>query len=268
MNTTSVGSFFDICRTASVLPVCSAFVLRGDKQCTLQGVTLGTTKITDVVDVGMCVIALILTVYIAFRTHSKYAAVGRSEMGILNLLFFMIFAIQIVSVGGWMTSEPELLRDLLLWTSIGHTALIATAGWVVLLNGIVGFQFVPDGSPKSVYSIAFRHGPWHFGHFVPGPALASVPLMVLVLVIPAVAAVLYTVLQVVLVVTQLSARRPLSTRVLLVHAFLCQTWLMLAMSLCNGKAFNTLFTLVAFALMHKYWSEITEDEWEDFEDQF
>ncbi|KAI9189960.1 hypothetical protein H9P43_001393 [Blastocladiella emersonii ATCC 22665] len=287
----AIGSFASICRTASSIPLCSIFVLRGDKNCALQGLNLGLVKILDIADVILCLIFLCCTVLVAYRTHSKYAAVGRSEMGILNLLFFFLLVAQIISVGGWMTSEPELISDMLLWSAIVHVALIASIGWVILLNGFVGFQLLPDGSPASVYSIATTAILVFIGTgyiaadtalgitnaFTPGPKLMSIPLLVLVLVVPAAAAVLYFITQVLLVFTQLSARKPLVfLTAALVFFALAQVFnFAISDSICwatsryvDGKAFSTLSTFLAFFCMHKYWAAITEDEWEDFEDQF
>ncbi|KAI9224237.1 chitin synthase III catalytic subunit [Blastocladiella britannica] len=219
----TLGSFLNICRAASVLPVCQAFILRGDKTCTLMGVSIATTKITDILDVALCILCALAMIYVAYRTHSKYAAVGRSEMGILNLLYFCMLVVQIPSVGGWMTSQPELTNAFFLWSSIIHTALIATTGWVLLLNGFVGFQLVTDGTPASVYSIAvtaflvftgtgYVAADTVYGWttvFAPGTNLVSLPLFALEFLVPVVAVLVYMLCQVLLVYTQLSVRKPL-----------------------------------------------------------
>ncbi|KNE56740.1 hypothetical protein AMAG_17959 [Allomyces macrogynus ATCC 38327] len=134
----SLGAWGGVCSSVPMLPMCQVLTRRGDKACPLRGVNLGQVTILDIADVCLCLVVLILTGFLAYRTHSKYAAVGRSEMGIFNLFFFFTIAFQIISVGGWINSEPQDLRDFLLWAAIIHCGLVAATSWILFLNGLVG----------------------------------------------------------------------------------------------------------------------------------
>ncbi|KNE56738.1 hypothetical protein AMAG_02518 [Allomyces macrogynus ATCC 38327] len=287
----SLGAWGGVCSSVPMLPMCQVLTRRGDKACPLRGVNLGQVTILDIADVCLCLVVLILTGFLAYRTHSKYAAVGRSEMGIFNLFFFFTIAFQIISVGGWINSEPQDLRDFLLWAAIIHCGLVAATSWILFLNGLVAFQFVADGSNLSIYGIggsgllifvgaAYVAADTAIGWtsaLNPGQALQSTILATVTLYMPALFLVLYAILAVILVLTQLSVRKPLMFLGCGGAAFLLGQIFTFGISdaictgtkqLIDGKVFATLLTFVAYACIYMFWSDITEDEWEDFEDQF
>ncbi|KAI9144750.1 chitin synthase export chaperone [Paraphysoderma sedebokerense] len=281
------GSFRDICKTSASLPVCNLFRNREDKACSLVGLDLGAVRVLDFLDVIACILCLAGLVAIAYKTHSKYAAVGRKEMNLLWFSYFLLIISQIVSVGGW-TLPNESFDTARVWASAVHSGLLVAVFWILLMNGFVGYQWVEDGTPLSLYSIFFSAtfflcgtiyiaadtGLGYSTAFQHGPELTNVALFVLLFLFPILSAVVYLILQIVLVTKNLSEKRPLWAAFLLFA--ISQVFIfVLNDSICegtkkwiDGKIFSTLLQFAALFCVFKYWASITEDEWEDFEDQF
>ncbi|KAL7754290.1 hypothetical protein RI367_000271 [Sorochytrium milnesiophthora] len=284
------GQFLTICKSASVIPVCQLFVDRTDKICSLNGLDLGAVRILDLGDILACLLSICMLLYVAYRTHSKFAAVGRAEMNIFTFFYMLLLISQIISVGGWVSTSPAKFRPIYQWVTIIHVGLITATSWVLFLNGFVGFQLVEDGTPLSIYGIFMSAIVVFLGtgyiaadtmlgwttKFVPGANLVSIPLYALNFVVPGALLLLYVIIQVFLVTCNLSQRKPLLWLLLAVFLFAAaqaftfffSTMICKGAQYIDGKLFSTLLTLGAYISVFKYWSSITEDEWEDFEDHF
>ncbi|QSS59187.1 chitin synthase [Histoplasma capsulatum] len=167
-----------------------------------------------------------------------------------------------------------------------HLGAIAATAWILLLNAIVGFQLLDDGTPVSVGLllasgailfigtgyIALDTGFRWTGHFDPSlnGENRNIGLYVLYLLFPLICLVTFFALEAVLVLRILGELRPLlylSAAGLLfaigqIFQFVISTHLCQASNgKINGSLFATLFTELSVGAIWIFWSSITEDDW-------
>jgi hypothetical protein len=80
------------------------------------------------------------------KIYKKYAAVGRREMLFMFTWVVFIYLLQIITSG-------FLVKEELAVASAIHIGLVVGFFWILLINGIVGFQFVEDGSKFSMAAL-------------------------------------------------------------------------------------------------------------------
>lgn len=167
-----------------------------------------------------------------------------------------------------------------------HIGMIAGTTWVLLLNAIVGYQIIDDGTPLSVglsvvssavlligtgyiaLDTGFNFtGYWATSYDVPNRNIA---LYVLYQLAPLVFIVAFFVLEAVLVLRILGEVRPMAYLVGAAVLFALGQIFNYVVSpyICNGTAgkidgalFETLFTLLSVIMVWVFWSSITEDDW-------
>ncbi|CAG8535460.1 7885_t:CDS:2 [Paraglomus occultum] len=276
---------FDVLCYRAVLPICNLFNKTNATQYRLEGFSVGDTQITNLGDALVAFFALVFTIYIILRTHIKYAAVGRLEMIVLFAVYILLLITQIVTTSGLLLKDVVVLK----WFTAIQLGLISTLAWLLLMNAIVGFQTIEDGTVFSVGGIlmgamlifvavgyiaidtAFNLT----GAFATSSSeLKNIPLFVLYLIWPLFAVVTYVVLETALVLTMLGERKPL---LLLYASFLCfaigQVFMFVISKYImdgtsgkiDGSMFATLFVFLSIFLVFYYWSSITEDDYEDYE---
>lgn len=170
--------------------------------------------------------------------------------------------------------------------SVAHVAAVASTTWLLLLNALVGFQLLDDGTPISIALllgsasaiaigtgyIALDVGFGYTGFFdsTYAPPNRAIGLYVLYLLFPLVCLVFFFICESVLVLRVLGEKKPM--RYLVIAALLFAIGqifqFVISVHLCsstngnvNGALFETLFTLLSVAAIWKFWSEITEDDW-------
>lgn len=163
--------------------------------------------------------------------------------------------------------------------------IIATT-WILMLNAVVGYQIIDDGTPMSLglmvlsgailfigtgyialdTGFSFTHY-WDSSYALPNRNIA---LYVLYQLVPLIFLVAFFVLETILVLRVLGEVRPM--------AYLAAAAILFAVGqifnytvspyICNGTAgkidgalFETLFTLLSVILIWVFWSSITEDDW-------
>jgi len=200
----------------------------------------------------------------------------------LFLLGFIIVEIcEIFSVGGFPLNNTVRMA----FTAI-HIAAITATTWILLMNAIVGYQLVDDGTPLSIGLIllsataifagtlyialdtAFAWtGQWDPSHTGDNRHIA---LYVLYQLAPLVFLFFYFVLEAILVIRVLGEAKPM---VYLVSAALLfaigQIFnYVISVHICgptggkiDGAFFQTLFTLLSVIAVWVFWNSITEDEW-------
>jgi hypothetical protein len=167
-----------------------------------------------------------------------------------------------------------------------HIGFITATTWVLLLNAVVGYQLIDDGTPLSMgllvaSSAAFLLGTgyialdtgfhftgyWDTSYQLPNRNIA---LYVLYQLAPLIFLVAFYVLEAILVLRVLGETRPM--------LYLTGSAILFALGqvfnyvvspyICNGTAgkidgalFETLFTLLSVILVWIFWSSITEDDW-------
>ncbi|OQD94628.1 hypothetical protein PENVUL_c135G00579 [Penicillium vulpinum] len=275
----------DFCRD-STLPVCNLFTNKTATvafgACDLTGIPLsGDRHLRNLGSILLAFIAIVLTVGMIWRSDKKHAAVGRREMQLFLLGFIIIEICEIFTVGGFPLSDA--VRK---GFSAVHIAAITATCWVLLMNALVGFQLLDDGTAASIGLIcasaaAFFIGTGYIaldtGFHWTGRFQSSydklnrnIALYVLYQLFPLVCIVLFYILEAVLVLRVLGEFRPMlyltGAGVLfaigqvfnyVISTHLCQA----SDGKINGALFETLFTLLSVSGVWAFWSSITEDDW-------
>jgi hypothetical protein len=167
-----------------------------------------------------------------------------------------------------------------------HIGLITATLWILMLNGVVGYQLLDDGTPISIGLmvgsavvifigtgfIALDTGYSWTGHF--DSSLSgnnrNIALYVLYQLAPLVFLFVFFCLETILVIRVLGERKPM---IFLVSAALLfaigQIFnYIVSIHICKGTSgkidgalFETLFTLLSVVMIWVFWSSITEDDW-------
>ncbi|CAG8175526.1 unnamed protein product [Penicillium salamii] len=286
MGSTQFGNFHDFCRY-STLPVCNLFTngtANGTANvCELTGIPLSGDDryLRNLGSILLAFIAIVLTVGMIWRSDKKHAAVGRREMQLFLLGFIIIEICEIFTVGGFPLNDAVRKG----FTAV-HIAAITSTCWVLLMNALVGFQLLDDGTPASLGLIcasatALFIGTGYIaldtaftwtGHFESSheDPNRNIALYVLYQLVPLVCVFLFYVLEAVLVLRVLGEFRPMFylTGAALLFAIGQIFNYVISIHLCNatdgkinGALFETLFTLLAVLGIWTFWSSITEDDW-------
>lgn len=171
-----------------------------------------------------------------------------------------------------------------------HIGFIIATTWVLLLNAIVGYQIIDDGTPLSLGLmiisaavlligtgyIALDTG-FQWTHYwdssLIGPPQGHnrhIALYVLYQLVPLIFLVAFYVLEAILVLRILGERRPMIylTAAAILFALGQIFNYVISQYICNGTAgkingalFETLFTLLSVVMVWIFWSSITEDDW-------
>ncbi|KAL8789610.1 MAG: hypothetical protein Q9213_001046 [Squamulea squamosa] len=297
MGSTQFGNFHNFCRD-STLPVCNLFNpwrqrqaqefgrLQGYGGCELSGIGLGGGRhLGNIGSILIAFLAILVTIFLILRSDRKQAAVGRREFQLFLVGYVIIEICEIFTVGGLPMGSPLQQRVVLGFTAVHLGAIVATL-WVLMLNGIVGFQLLDDGTPLSLGLIllsaaalfigtgyialdtAFSYS----GHFDPSMTGANrnIGLYVLYQLAPLVFLVAFFVLETVLVLRVLGEKKPMlylfGAALLFAIGQIFQY--VISTHICsgtngkiNGALFETFFTLLAVIMTWVFWSSITEDDW-------
>lgn len=167
-----------------------------------------------------------------------------------------------------------------------HLGLIIATLWILMLNGVVGYQLLDDGTPLSVglmvgsaaalfigtgYITLDTGYSWtgHFDSSLQGNN-RNIALYVLYQLAPLVFLFAFFVLETVLVIRVLGERKPMIYLVSAALLFaLGQIFnYVVSVHICHGThgkidgaLFETLFTLLSVVMIWIFWSSITEDDW-------
>ncbi|GKT78978.1 chitin synthase export chaperone [Colletotrichum tofieldiae] len=215
--------------------------------CELTGISLsGGRKLGNLGSILLAALAIVASIYLLLRSERKKAAA---------------------------------------FTGI-HIGMIIASTWILMLNAIVGYQIVDDGTPLSmgliIVSAAILLGGtlyitldtgfqwtnyWNSSYQPPNRHIA---LYVLYQLAPLIFLVAFFVLEAILVVRVLGEMRPMLylTAALLLFAIGQIFNYVVSSHICNGTngavdgaLFQTFFTLLAVVAVWVFWSSITEDDW-------
>ncbi|KAF2861169.1 hypothetical protein K470DRAFT_281652 [Piedraia hortae CBS 480.64] len=291
---TAYGNFHDFCRDTgsrhSTLPVCNLFKespVQGGRRpwyngCSLLGVHLGGGRfLANLGSIIVAFLAVLTALFLLFRSNRKRAAVGRREMQMFLGSFMLVQICEILSVGHFpLNSSVQKAFSAI------HIAAIVSTAWILMINALVGYQLLDDGTPLSIGLtfgsaaaffiatgyIALDTG-FDFTHTWNDSLTGQnrhYSLYTLYLLLPLVFLVLFFLLEAVLVLKVLGEKRPM---IYLVSATLLfaigQIFQFIASPhICrgthgkiNGSLFETLFTLAAVVMAWIFWDSITEDDW-------
>jgi hypothetical protein len=174
------------------------------------------------------------------------------------------------------------------FTGIHIGAIIATT-WILMLNAVVGYQILEDGTPVSMalfvgsaavllvgtgyvaLDTGFQWtGYWDSSYDTPNNR--HIALYVLYQLVPLIFIVLFYVLEINLVLRILGEKMPMAYLTGAAVSFAIGQVFNYAVSkyICDGTSgkidgsmFETLFTLISVVLVWVFWSSITEEEWPD-----
>lgn len=289
---TDYGNFADFCRDSgdrwSTLPVCYLFdpastrLDGGWDGCVLTGINVGGgNRLANLGSILLCGLAILASAYMIWRSERKQAAVGRREMQLFLVGYVIVSICEIFTVGGFPL-DSAVRRA---FVAVHLAAIVATA-WMLMLNGLVGYQLLDDGTAVSIGLIlisaaiifigtgyiALDTGFSWTGYWdsTLSGSNRSYSLYTLYLLAPLVFIVVFFLLESFLVLRILGETKPMTY---LVGAGLCfaiaQIFQFVAsVHICNGTdgkinggMFETLFTLLAVGLVWVFWTSITEDDW-------
>lgn len=194
----------------------------------------------------------------------------------------VIFICEIFTIGGFPLND-SVRRG---FTAV-HLAAIAATFWILLLNGLVGYQLLDDGTFISVGLVLLSSAAifigtgyialdtgfnWtgHFANSYDLPRHRNIGLYVLYQLLPLVCAFFYFVLESILVLRLLGERRPMVWLVAAALLFaIAQIFnYVISVHICkptngaiDGAFFQTLFNLLSVIMVWVFWSSITEDDW-------
>ncbi|KXN64962.1 hypothetical protein CONCODRAFT_13628 [Conidiobolus coronatus NRRL 28638] len=271
------GHFEHIC-SRTTFTVCNLFPPVTYPQCTVKHIgfipNLGNTLAICLVIT--CVVLIILNIRI------KKAAVGKREMMILYTFYLVSLFLEILSNGQIFDHSSSMLYGF----SGFHLAWEWCLEWIILLNSLIGYQLISDGSNTSIIGIVASSVVilipttyFNISTAVTFSKLSQKPnelvnfnLYGLFWIWPGLFLSLSFVALFCLVMSSLSVRRPL---VYLVISGLCVTIgfvirLYANLSICqftqrifDGQILQTLLNGLAAYLFFKFWTNITEDDWDD-----
>lgn len=249
----------------------------------MTGIPLSDGKVLgNLGSILLSAIAIAVTVFLLHLSERKRAAVGRREMQVFLAGYLAISICEIFSIG-----EFPLDWKVRVAFSALHIGFIAATIWALLINAIVGYQLVDDGTVLSLGALILSSAVFFIGttyialdtgfkwtNFWTGesytPPNRNIALYVLYQLFPLICLVAFYILETVLVLRVLGETRPmlyLTGAALLFAAGQIFTYIV-SPHICNGtfgkidgSMFETLFNLLAVVAVWVFWSSITEDDW-------
>ncbi|KAH7015376.1 chitin synthase III catalytic subunit [Ilyonectria destructans] len=287
MGSTDFGNFKDFCKD-STLPVCNLLSSPNYNQtgswggCELTGISLsGGRHLANIGSIVLCGLAIVASIFLVLRSERKRAAVGRREMQLFLIGYIMISICEIFSVGGFPLDSTVRIAF-----SAIHIGMIVATIWILMLNAVVGYQIIDDGTPMSLGLIIASAGVlligtgyialdtglqftgyWDSSYQSPNRNIA---LYVMYQLVPLVLLVAFFVLEAILVVRVLGETRPMIylTAAGVLFALGQIFNYVISKHICDGTSgkidgalFQTFFTLLSVVMIWIFWSSITEDDW-------
>ncbi|KAK4455675.1 chitin synthase export chaperone [Podospora aff. communis PSN243] len=287
MGSTQFGNFFNFCRD-STLPICNLLSESHNQTgpwegCALTGIPLSDGRILgNLGSILLSAIAIGVSVLLLHLSERKRAAVGRREMQVFLAGYILISICEIFSIG-----EFPLAENVRIAFSALHIGFTTATIWALMINAVVGYQLVDDGTILSMGALILSSavlfigttyialdtgfkwtGYWTSDSY--GPGNRNIALYVLYQLLPLICLVAFYALEAVLVLRVLGETRPMLylTGAALLFAIGQIFTYVASPHICNGTAgkidgsmFQTLFNLLAVVTVWVFWSSITEDDW-------
>jgi len=290
---TAYGNFHNFCRdTGSIhatLPVCNLFAGSPSRDgtgfggCDLEGISLGGGR--NLANLGsiLCAgLAILIAAFLIMRSNMKRAAVGRREMQLFLIGYIIISVCEIFTIGLFPLSGTVRIA----FTAIHIASIVATL-WILLMNAVVGYQILDDGTIASIGLIFGSAAALFVGtgyialdtgfaftdywqDTVTDPNNRAYALYTLYQLVPLIFLVAFFILEAILVLRVLGEVRPMfylgAAAILFAISQIFQY--VISVHICNGSNgainggfFSTLFTLLSVIMIWVFWSSITEDDW-------
>lgn len=266
------GSFDYFCDKVS-LNICPLVGEKVMPECYSRNLEINNVLIFQGATLFMGFIALIMTIIMIFHIKSKYTAVGRKEV----VIFFYLYCIYIILEMIVSSGIVPMSASYYYWFVASYVGVVGATCTTLLVSGLVSFQWIEDGTPKSLWMV--RIGALvSFGLNFSVAVLTftdkiNTPLVLFVLyfIVNAVQILIYFLMQIYLVVTVLDEKWPLGAMLFSAAFFIiglvCE--FVLAKEICSlcqhyidGLFFGVTFTLLAVMMVYKYWDSITKEDLE------
>lgn len=212
---------------------------------------------------------------------NKLANLCTREMQLFLVAYIILSICEIFTVGEFPLSSTVRIA----FTGI-HLGFVIATTWILMLNAVVGYQVLDDGTPVSLGLLIASAGAlfigtgyialdtgfswtgyWDSSYEAP---FRNIALYVLYQLIPLIFFVAFYVLESILVLRVLGETRPMIYLTLAAILFaLGQIFnYVISSHICTGTSgkidgalFETLFTLLSVVMVWIFWSSITEDDW-------
>jgi len=245
-----------------------------------QGGSLG-----NIANIIACALSMLVVGWLILSSARRKAAVGRAELQIFLVVYFLTLPFQLLSTGAVLEQGTTALVAL---TAI-HAGLLAALFWSLFANAIVATQVVEDGTlssliPFNIFNLLFFVATTYisldvalqisnaFGPSNPPLSLNSVPLFVLTTVWPAAAVLIYFILMTYIVLGILRERRPMLFFGLAAVLFVLSQldYFLLNKVICksnnkvDGSFIATILETASVVVLYYGWKSITEDDWDEY----
>ncbi|TQS32653.1 hypothetical protein Golomagni_07026, partial [Golovinomyces magnicellulatus] len=250
--------------------------------CQLTGISLSRGRhLGNLGSIILCGIAIVTGILLLLKSDRKKAAVGRREMQLFLIGYIVISICEIFSVGVFPLNEKARIAF-----SAIHIGMITATTWILMLNALIGYQILDDGTPASLGLVLVSAaalfigtgyigldtgldwtGFWNDSYNLPNKHTA---LYVLYQLVPLIFLVAFFVLETILVLRVLGERRPMFYLIgaailfaigqvfnYVISRYICDG----TNGKIDGALFETLFTLLSVVMVWVFWSSITEDDW-------
>jgi hypothetical protein len=242
-------------------------------------------SLANVANIVACALSMIFVGLLIFLTDRRKAAVGRIEIRVFFILYFITLPLQLVTTGSFITQGSTALVVI---SSI-HAGAVVALFWSLLANALVATQVVEDGTLSSLIpfyflSLCFFAATTYIsldvglgftktlGTSTPPESLHSIPLFVLTSIWPLVATIIYFVLMSYIVLAILNEVRPMWYYTLSATLFVLSQldYFLLNKIICRGSSHTidgsfvaTVLETAAVGVLFLAWKNITEEAWND-----
>jgi len=247
--------------------------------------TDGDGSLGNIANIIVCGLSFILVLLLIAGTHRRRAAVARVEFRFFLFLYLISLVFNLLTTGSIFEQGS---KGLTIITSI-HAGIISALFWALLGNAIVSTQVVEDGTisslvPFYVLTLLFFVAGLYialdvgftistkFGPSKPPEALNSIPLFVFTNIWPGVAALLYFILMVYVVLGLLKEVRPVWNYIIAATLFVLSQldFYLLSEVICKGSNSKidgsfvaTILETATVFVLYLAWRSITEETWDE-----
>ncbi|KIM78704.1 hypothetical protein PILCRDRAFT_582570 [Piloderma croceum F 1598] len=239
----------------------------------------------NIANMIVCGLSMVFVLALIMFSGRRKAAVGRVEIRIFLILYFLTLPFQFLSTGAVLEQGT---KALVILTAI-HAGLVAALFWGLVANALVATQVVEDGTVSSLvpfyfFTVAFfvatlyisldvaLHITDVFGPSNPLSGLHSTPLFILTSIWPGAAALIYFGLMTYIVLAILNEVRPMWYYIISGILFILSQldYFLLNKVICNGANAKvdgsfvaTILETASVGVLYLAWRSITEESWDD-----
>ncbi|KAI9295711.1 hypothetical protein K502DRAFT_337476 [Neoconidiobolus thromboides FSU 785] len=271
------GRYFGLCENAP-LPLCPLVEkphLNGPL-CYARSIEINSTLIFQPATLAMQIVALLMTIVMIYHIKTKYTAVGRKEMVLFFYLYLLTIVMEFIVVSGLVATASPAYPFLV----AGYYGLISACLFSLMLNGFVGFQFAEDGTFWSLWTIrVLSFVVFGLSYFVAVGTFLNIGfsstsptvLWIWMYIFQGLSILIYSVLQIILVVNTLDDLWPIGNVILGLLLFISGQIILHILSprICDymghyidGFFFEVICTLLSVMMVYKYWDSITKEDLE------